>query len=95
MHLLQEVAEEEAEVAEEEVEVVEEEEEAEEDKRTLQPHPTSDSAETPQKYSPEIEKKQTASSLNSNATTSPTLESQNLIHGSERSSLLAPTSKAR
>ena len=39
-----------------------------EDKQTPQQHPTSDSAETPQKYSREIEKKQIASSPSSNAT---------------------------
>ena len=41
----------------------------EEDKQILQRHLVSDSAETPQKYSQEIEKKQTTSSLNSNTTT--------------------------
>ena len=51
----------EAEVAE--VEVAEE-----EDKQTLQLHPVSDSAETLQKYSREIERKQTASSPNSSDT---------------------------
>jgi hypothetical protein len=39
-----------------------------EDKQTPQQHPTSDSAETPQKYSREIEKKQIAFSPSSNAT---------------------------
>ena len=55
---------------------------------------TSDSAETLPKYSREKERKQTASSPNSNATIWPTSESQSLIPGSERSSLPAPTSKA-
>ena len=68
----EEVAEEEEEMAEEEEEVAEEEaevaEEVAEDKQTLLQSPTSGSAETLQKYSQEIEKKQTASSLNSNTT---------------------------
>ena len=71
--MAEEVAEE---VAEEEVEEEAEkeaEEEAaeqeEEDKQTPWPRPASDSAETPQKYSQETGKKQTASSPNSNATT--------------------------
>ena len=75
MHPLQVVAEEK--VVEEVVEVVVEEvaeednplQAEEEDKQTLRQHPTSDSAETPQKYSQEIEKRQTTSSPNSNATT--------------------------
>ena len=79
--------------AEEEAEEVEAEEEAEEE-QILRPHLTSDSAETPLKYSQEIEKRQTASSPNSNATIWPISEFQNSIPGSERSSSLAPTSKA-
>jgi hypothetical protein len=47
-------------------EVVQEAEE--ENKQTLQQHPTSDSVETLQKYSWEIERKQTASSPNSSNT---------------------------
>ena len=62
---MEEVAEE---VAEEEVEE-EEVAEVEEDKQTPLQLPTSDSVETLQKYSQEIEKKRTASFLNSNATT--------------------------
>jgi hypothetical protein len=66
---------EEVEEVEEEVEEVEEvvEEVAEvaekEDKQTPQPHPASDSAETPQKYLQKTEKRRTASSPNSNDTT--------------------------
>ena len=41
----------------------------EEDKPTHLQHPVSDSVEIPQKYSQEIERKRTASSLNSNTTT--------------------------
>ena len=82
------------EAEEEEVEEVEEEVEAEEEGQTPKTHLTSDSAETPLKYSREKEKRQTASSPNSNATTWPISESQNSIPGSERSSSLAPTSKA-
>ena len=60
----------EVEVAEVEVAAEEAEEVAEEeDKQTLQLHPVSDSAETLQKYSRETERRQTASSLNSNDTT--------------------------
>jgi hypothetical protein len=51
--------------------------------------------ETLWRYSQEIERRQTASSPNSNVTTWPTLESQNLTLGSEGSSLPAPTSKDR
>ena len=47
----------------------------------------------PLKYSREIERKQTASSPNSNATTWPTSESQSSTPGSEKSSSPAPTSK--
>ena len=85
------------EVEAEEVEEVEAEEvEAEEvDKQIPKPRLTSDSAETPLKYSQEREKRQTASSHNSNATTWPTSEFQNSTPGSEKSSSLAPTSKAR
>ena len=46
-----------------------------------------------QKYSQETEKKQTTSFLNLNATTWPTSESQNLTHGSEKSSSPALTFK--
>ena len=81
------------EVEAEEVEA--EEVEAEEaDKQIPKPRPTSDSAETPLKYSREKERRQTASSPNSNATIWPISEFQNLIPGSEKSSSLAPTSKA-
>ena len=75
------------------VEAVEEEavEQEEADKQTPL---TSDSAEILLKYSREKERKQTASFLNSNATTWPTSESPNLTPGSERSSSPAPTSKA-
>ena len=78
-----------------EVEVAEAEEAVEEQKDNQTPlrFPTSDSAEILQKYLQETEKKQTVSSPNSNATTWPILESQNLIHGSEKSSSPAPTSK--
>ena len=84
-----------AEVEEEAEEVVEVEEavEEQEDNQTPLQLPTSDSAETLQKYSQETEKKQTASSPNSNTTTWPILEFQNLIHGSEKSSSPALTSK--
>ena len=84
---------EEAEEAEAEVEEAEE-VEAEEDKQTPLPCLASDSAETLLKYLQEKERKQTASSPNSNATIWPTSESQNLTPGSERSSSLVPTSKA-
>ena len=50
-------------------EVEAEEVEVEEEEQTSNLHPTSDSAETPLKYSREKERKQTASSLNSNAIT--------------------------
>ena len=86
------------EAEEEEVEAEEEEVEAEEeevDKQIPKPRLTSDSVETPLKYSQEREKKQIASSHNSNAITWPTSESQNSTPGSERSSSPAPTSKAR
>ena len=43
--------------------------EEEEGKQTPQQYPASDSVETPQKYSWEIERKQIASSLSSNAIT--------------------------
>ena len=66
-------AEEAEEVEAEEVEAEEAEEaeevEAEEDKQIPKPRLTSDSAEIPPKYSQEREKRQTASSRNSNATT--------------------------
>ena len=79
------------EVAEEvEVEEVAEEVEAEEDKQTP---PTSDSAETLQRYLQETGKKQTASSPSSNATIWPTSESQNSTLGSEKSLSPARTSK--
>jgi hypothetical protein len=81
------------EVAEEVVEEVEEEVAEEEDKQILQLHLTSDSVETPQKYSRETEKRWTASFPNLSDTTWPTLEFQNLTPGSERSSSLAPISK--
>ena len=68
--------------------------EEEEDKQIPKPRLTSDSAETPLKYSQEREKRQIASSHNSNATTWPTSESQNSTPGSEKSLSLAPTSKA-
>ena len=103
-HLLRELQEEAEEEAEEEVEAeaeeeaeVEAEEEEEEvgaDKQTTPPCPTSDSAETLLRYSREKERKLTVSSLNSNATTLPTSESQSLTPGSEKSSSPAPTSKA-
>ena len=83
------------EVEAEEVEAEEEaEEEAEVDKQIPKPRLTSDSVETPLKYSQEKEKKRTASYHNSNVTTWPTSESQNSTHGSEKSSSPAPTSKA-
>jgi hypothetical protein len=89
---------EEVEVEEVEAEEVEAEEvEAEEegvDKQIPKTRLTSDSAETPLKYSREREKRQTASSHNSNAITWPTSESQNSTPGSEKSSSLALTSKA-
>ena len=72
-HLPQElqVEAEEVEAEEEEAEEVEAEEEAEEEveeeEQIPKPHLTSDSAETPPKYSREKEKRQTASSPNSNA----------------------------
>ena len=84
------------EVAEEVAEKVAEAEEAVEEQEDNQPPlqlPTSDSAETLQKYSQETEKKQTASSPNSNTTTWPILEFQTLIHGSEKLSSPALTSK--
>ena len=85
---------EEEEVEEAEVEeAVEEAEQQEEDKQIPQPHPVSDSAGTPPKYSQETEKRQTASSPNSDAITWPTSASQNLILGSERSSSPAPIFK--
>ena len=98
MHLPQEPqeeVEEEVEVEEEEeAEEAEEEAEVEEEEQIPKPHLTSGSAETPLKYSREKERKQTASSPNSNAITWPTSEFQNSTPGSERSSSLAPTSKA-
>ena len=75
-------------------EAEEAEEEAEEEAQILRPRLTSDSAETPLKYSQEKGKRQTASSPNSNVTTWPISESQNSTLGSERSSSLAPISKA-
>ena len=100
-HLLQEpqeaVEEEAEEVEAEEVEAVEEEAEEEAvevEEQIPKPHLTSDSAETPLKYSREKEKRQTASSPNSNATIWPTSEFQNSIPGSERSSSPVPTFKA-
>ena len=93
-----EEAEEEAEEAEEEAEEVEaeaeEEEEVEEDKQIPLLCLISDSAETLPKYLQEKERKQTASSPNSNVTTWPISESQNSTLGSKRSSSPAPTSKA-
>ena len=86
-----EVAEAEAEVAEAEAEVAEAEEEEEEQTPLLPP--ASDYAEIPMKYSREKERKQTASSPNSNAITWPISESQNSIPGSKRSSSHAPTYK--
>ena len=65
-HPLQELQAEEVEAAEA-VEAVEV-EEAEADKQTNPPYLTSDSAETLPRYSQEKERKQTASSPNSNAT---------------------------
>ena len=73
------------------VEAVEAEAVEEADKQTP---PTSDSAETPLKYLREKEKKQTASSPNSNVTTWPTSEFQNSTLGSEKSSSPVLTSKA-
>ena len=80
----EEVEAEEVEEVEAEVEVEEVEAEVEADKQTTPHHPVSDSAETLQKYSQEKERKQTASSLNSNATIWPTSESRNSTPGSER-----------
>jgi hypothetical protein len=85
VHPRQELQAEEAEVEEAEAETEEEEE------QTLL---TSDSAETLLKYSQEKERRWTTSSLNSNAITWPISESRNSTPGSERSSSLAPTSKA-
>ena len=99
-HLLQELQEEveaeEVEAEEEAEEEVEEEaeEEAVEEEQIPKPHLTSDSAETPLRYSREKERRQTASSPNSNAIIWPTSEFQNSTPGSERSSSPAPTSKA-
>ena len=92
----EEVEEEEEEVEAEEVEAEEEEEEveAEADKQTPKARLTSDSAETPLKYSREKEKRQTVSSPNSNAIIWPTSESQSSTLGSEKSLSPAPTSKA-
>ena len=79
----------------EEVEAEEEEEvEVEVEERIPKPHLTSGSVETPLKYSREKEKRHIASSPNSNATIWPISGFQNSIPGSERSSSLAPTSKA-
>ena len=64
MEVVEVVVEEVAEVVEEAEEVAEE-----EDKQTPQPHPASDSAETPQKYLQKTEKRRTAFSPNSNDTT--------------------------
>jgi hypothetical protein len=86
-------AEEEVEAEVEAEEEAEAEVEAEEEAQTILPCPTSDSAEIPPKYSREKERKQTASSPNSNATIWPTSESQNSTPGSERSSSPALTSK--
>ena len=85
-------------VAEEVVEEVAEGEdnppqEAEEDRQTPQLCLTPDSAETPWRYSQEIERKPIASSLNSNATIWPISESRNSTLGSAKSSSLAPISK--
>ena len=79
----EEVEAEEVEAEEVEAEEVGAEEAAqEEDKQTpLQPL-LSDSAETPQKYSQEKEKRRTASSPNSNTTTWPISEWQSSTHGS-------------
>jgi hypothetical protein len=85
------VEEEEAEVEAEEAEAEEAEEAVEADKQTPL---TFDSAEIPLKYSREKEKKQTASSPNSNVITWPTSESQNSTLGSEKSSSPALISKA-
>ena len=65
---LQEVEAEEVEAEEVEAEEVEAEEEAEQEEADKQTPLTSDSAETLLRYSQEKEKKQTASSPNSNAT---------------------------
>ena len=88
-----------AEEAEEEQEAeaeeeAEEEQEAEAEEETPPHYPASDSVETPLKYSQEKEKKQTASSLNSDVIIWPISESQNSTLGSERSSSPARTSKA-
>ena len=100
-HPLQELQEAEAEAVEaeaEEAEAVEAEEAeavvAEAEEEDKQTPLTSDSAEILQRYSQEKERKQTASSPNSNDTTWPTSEFQNSTPGSERSSSPAPTSKA-
>ena len=98
MEEAEEVEAEEVEVEEVEAEEVEA-EEVEADKveaEELTPLPclASDSAETPPRYSLEKEKRQTASSPNSNVIIWPTSEFQNSILGSERSSSPAPTSKA-
>jgi regulator of protease activity HflC (stomatin/prohibitin superfamily) len=91
-------AEAEAEEAEAEAEEAEAEEaeaeEAEADKQIPLPCLASGSVETPPKYSQEKERKQTASSPNSNAITWPISESQSLTPGSERSSSPAPIFKA-
>ena len=94
---MEEVEAEEVEAEEVEAEEVEAEEvEAEEEEEQIpKPRLTSDSAGIPLKYSREKEKRRTASSPNSNATIWPISESQNSIPGSEKSSSLAPTSKAR
>ena len=90
-----EAEEEAAEVEAAEVEAAEEAaEEEEEDKQTPKTRLTSDSAETPRRYSQERGRKQIASSHNSNVITWPTSESQNSTPGSEKSSSLAPTFKA-
>ena len=101
-HLLQELQVEAEEVEAEEVEAeeveaeVEAEEEAEEveEEQIPKTHLTSDSAETPLKYLREKERRQIASSPNSNAITWPISGFQNSIPGSERSLSPAPTSKA-
>ena len=89
----EEVEAEEVEAEEVEAEEVEA-EEVEAEEQTPKSRLTSDSAETLPKYSQEKERKRTASSPNSNATTWPISESQNSTPGSEKSSSLAPTSKA-
>ena len=80
--------------AEEAEEVEAEEVEEEEAVQTPKSRLTSDSVETLPKYSQEKERRQIASSLNSNATIWPTSESQNLTLGSEKSLSPAPISKA-